>query len=143
MSHRTVLPAVVLLVALAAGCGGADAALPAAPTGVLPAEFPEDFPLPPDAELTSRGDSVTMTVDRSVEELADFFSTELAATGWTTLDDWDGVDPAGSPTTGWTIERGDEAGVIAVTEAPEGTVVRVNLAQPFNDPQRGMGLYRQ
>lgn len=149
MSRRIALALITSLLVLAAGCGGPpqagteQALAEATAAGTLPADFPADFPLPAGADVTSRGDSVTLTVSSSPEEVTAQLKRELEATGWTTLDDWEGVDPDGAATTGWTVERGEEMGVVAVSQAEDGAIVRVNLSQPFHDPQRGMGLYRQ
>jgi hypothetical protein len=144
MPHRTRLAAAVLLLALAAGCGSAPAPAPseAAGGGILPADFPADFPLPPGADVTSRGDSVTLAVPTPAAEVRAFLVAQLAATGWDRSDDWEGVAPDGAPTAGWTVARGEDAGVVAIVEEEDRSIVHVNLAQPRNDPQRGMGLYR-
>jgi hypothetical protein len=145
--HRTrpavAVLAVLLALAVAACSGGGEPTVAALPAGVLPEDFPTDFPLPPDAHVTSRGDSVVMTVDSSPEEVSEFLARWLPATGWETVEEWEGVDPQGAPTSGWLIEKGEDNGVVAVVATGDATVVHVNLAQPYWNPQRGMGLYRQ
>jgi hypothetical protein len=143
--RRTLLSvlAACLLAGSLTACSAAAQDAPATSSGVLPDSFPADFPLPPEASVTSSGDSVTMTTTATADAVHAFYDEFLRTSDWTVVQDWDGVDPAGAATQGWVIERAEEEGVVAITETEEGgAVVRVNFNQPANDPNRGMNAPR-
>jgi hypothetical protein len=130
----------LMAVLLLAGCtGDGEPAEVSAAVGALPDSFPDDFPLPPDSTLTSTGDAPTLHVDASVEDVQAFYADALPEAGWVIVSDWDGVDISGDPTIGFTFERGEELGVLSISDGEDQAVLRINLQQPFNDPNRGMG----
>ena len=103
---------------------------------------PEGFPVPSGAELINKGDSVTLSVPGSLEDVKAFYSESLPPAGWEVTDTWKGTDPNNFPTTGLVIAGNDKPGAIAFTEgADDGRVlVRLNLTQPRHKTQMdGMG----
>lgn len=98
----------------------------------LPDSIPADFPLPPGAEVVGGGADVAIRVPGyTVDKAVGFYQRELPQRGWRIVDDWQGADPQGRPTSGMTIEHGEHAGALAVIDAPSDEVlVRINLSQP-------------
>jgi hypothetical protein len=137
---RGAVAAVLAALLLVAGCSGAERSAEgsAGLSGDLPDTFPQDFPLPPGAVVAGTGDALTLHVDATAEDVGAFYDDELPASGWTVVSDWSGVDPAGNPASGYTVERGEEVGVLSISDSEDSSVLRINFSQPRNDPNRGM-----
>jgi hypothetical protein len=136
LSRKGLAAATLTVVLLLAGCGGSDS--PSDLVGELPAGFPEDFPLPTGANVASTGDALTLHVDATAEDVTAFYADALPESGWEIVQDWDGVDANGEPAVGYAFERGDELGVLSISDSDDVAILRVNLQQPRNDPSRGM-----
>src|SRR5688572_22202972 len=104
--------------------------------------LPEGFPVPSGAELLNKGDSVTLSVPGSLEDVKSFYSESLPPAGWEVTDTWKGTDPNNFPTTGLVIAGNDKPGAVAFTEGEDDgrVLVRVNLTQPrYKTKMDGMG----
>jgi hypothetical protein len=125
----------VVVVAAVSACAGAPG-----PSLVLPRDFPRDFPVPADAQNIGAGDALHVRVPRSPSVIVAFYQQALPETGWTITSSWDGKDPHGRPSAGFTVIRDDREGAIAISAVDDGTsAVQVNFRHPRATDRAPMG----
>lgn len=98
----------------------------------LPEDFPDDFPLPDDAEalggvsgIDAQHDIVaSFSVQQSVEDLTAFYATELPAAGYTVTEELSGPDRTN---TVFTIEGNGHAGQVIINPAGPTSQLAVTL----------------
>lgn len=102
--------------------------------GKLPEGFPSDFPLYPEAQITSswnsasndgQGSSLVLETTKTPEEVNSFYKKELEAKGWKVTNSFSSEE-----TFTYTFEKGDLSGLVGIAPGEEGkTAISVTIGK--------------